>query len=398
MALFFTQLQPDFSISSLENFIFVFQAKRKKLKVVHIIEALGGGVYTYFEDLTHHFEKETIRQKVSTFILYSDKRKEIDPQKAAQLFAALPNKKVAMKREISPISDLKAIQTLIHELQAIKPDVVHLHSSKAGVLGRIACCFLNPKPLVFYTPHGYAFLRTDSSPMAKKAYWSIEKFFQKIFGGITIACGDSEFELAKQLGKSEMIRNGINIASIQRYLQPFVNPKLTIGTTGRITAQKNPKLFNSIALQFPNYQFVWVGDGEEREELTAPNIKVTGWFINKQKVYEHLNSFDIYLQTSLWEGLSIAILEAMALQKPIVATQIAGNIDLILPNKTGFLFQETSELTEYFKTLEDPNVRAEFGKNAESRCINLFDKTKNFTALQELYEQYFFAATKDFQK
>ena len=88
----------------------------------------------------------------------------------------------------------------------------------------------------------------------------------------------------------------------------------------------------------------------------------------------------------------------MALQKPIVATQIAGNIDLILPNKTGFLFHERSELTEYFKTLEDPKVRSEFGKNAQSRCANLFDTTKNFTALQALYERYFFAETKDFQK
>lgn len=368
------------------------------MKVVHIIEALGGGVYTYFEDLTRHFENETIRQKVQTSILYSDLRKEINPQKVALLFKNLPTKKLAMKREINPFSDFKAIQLLVRELQKIKPDVVHLHSSKAGVLGRIACCFLRPKPLLFYTPHGYAFQRTDISPISKKMYWYIEKYFQKIFGGITIACGDSEYELAKQLGKAEMIRNGINISGIQHYRQPIANPRLTIGTTGRISAQKNPKLFNLIALQFPNYQFIWVGDGEEREQLTAPNIKITGWFLEKEKVYEHLNSFDIYLQTSLWEGLPIAILEAMALQKPVIATRIKGNKDIILPNETGFLFQETSELSEYFKTLEDPNVRDQFGKKAQSRGVNLFDATQNFTALQQLYERYFFAATKDFQK
>ncbi|MGL2999727.1 glycosyltransferase [Flavobacterium sp. RSSB_23] len=368
------------------------------MKVVHIIEALGGGVYTYFEDLTHHFEKEDIRQKVPTFILYSDNRKEIDPQKVTQLFATLPNKKVVMKREIHPISDLKAIQTIIRELKAIKPDVVHLHSSKAGVLGRIACCFLNIKPLVFYTPHGYAFQRTDISFFSKKMYWCIEKYFQKIFGGITIACGDSEFDLAKQLGKAEMIRNGIDITTIQKYLQPISNTKLTIGISGRITAARNPKLFNAIALQFPEYQFVWIGDGEERNQITAPNIKITGWFLEKKQVYEQINALDVYLQTSLWEGLPIAVLEAMALMKPVIATKINGNKDTVVPNETGFLFQEISELTTHFKNLEDPIARARLGNNAEERCKNLFDTTKNFKALTKLYEQYFFAATKDSQK
>jgi glycosyltransferase involved in cell wall biosynthesis len=368
------------------------------LKVVHIIEALGGGVYTYFEDLTHHFEKDDTRQKVPTSIIYSDNRKEIDPQKVAQLFSTIPTVKVAMKREISPISDLRAIQPLVRELHKIAPDVVHLHSSKAGVLGRIACCFLNPKPLIFYTPHGYAFQRTDISPISKKMYWCIEKFFQKIFGGITIACGDSEYALAKQIGQAEIIRNGIDITTIQSYVQPVTNSKLTIGIAGRITAARNPKQFNTIALQFPDYQFVWIGDGEERHQITAPNIKITGWFIDKKQVYQQINALDIYLQTSLWEGLPIAVLEAMALQKPVIATKINGNKDTVVPNETGFLYQEMSELTAYFKTLEDPLTRAKFGTNALARCNHLFDTTKNFTALEKVYERYFFAATKDSQK
>lgn len=374
------------------------QTKNKNLKVVHTIEALGGGVYTYFEDLTHHFEKEDIRQKVPTSILYSDNRKEIDPQKVAQLFSTIPTVKVSMEREINPILDFKAIQSLVRELKKIKPDVVHLHSSKAGVLGRIACCFVSPKPLVFYTPHGYAFQRTDISPISKKMYWFIEKYFQKIFGGITIACGDSEYAIAKQLGKAEVIRNGIDITSIQRCLQPITNSVLTIGTAGRITAARNPKQFSAIALQFPEYQFVWIGDGEERNQITAPNIKITGWFLEKKQVYEQINALDIYLQTSLWEGLPIAVLEAMALMKPVIATKINGNKDTVIPNETGFLYQEISELTAYFKTLEDPLTRVKFGTKALYRCKDLFDTNKNFTALEKVYERYFFAATKDSQK
>ncbi|MGL5112435.1 MAG: glycosyltransferase [Flavobacterium sp.] len=368
------------------------------MKVVHIIEALGGGVYTYFEDLTHHFEKENIRYNVATSIIYSDDRKEIDTQKTAQLFEKIPTVRVAMKREISPLSDIKAIYKLLNALKIIKPDVVHLHSSKAGVLGRIACSFLNPKPLVFYTPHGYAFQRTDISTLAQRTYWVIEKFFQEFFGGITIACGDSEYDLAQKLGKAEMIRNGIDIAAIEKYSAPIVNSKLTIGIAGRITAARNPTQFNAIALQFPEYQFIWIGDGEERYQITASNIKITGWFLEKKQVYEQINTLDIYLQTSLWEGLPIAILEAMALQKPVIATKINGNKDTVVHQKTGFLYQELSELSNYFKILENLKIRNQLGNNAKTRCEFLFSTTKNFTALQELYERYFFAATKDLQK
>jgi glycosyltransferase involved in cell wall biosynthesis len=84
--------------------------------------------------------------------------------------------------------------------------------------------------------------------------------------------------MAKHLGKSEMIRNGIDISAIENYSQAIDNPKLTIGIAGRITAARNPRQFNAIALQFPDYQFVWIGDGEERNQITASNIKITGWF------------------------------------------------------------------------------------------------------------------------
>jgi glycosyltransferase involved in cell wall biosynthesis len=115
-------------------------------------------------------------------------------------------------------------------------------------------------------------------------------------------------------------------------------------------------------------------------------------------VYEQINALDIYLQTSLWEGLPIAVLEAMALMKPVIATKINGNKDTVIPNETGFLYQEMSELTAYFKTLEDPLTRVKFGTKALYRCKDLFDTNKNFTALEKVYERYFFAATKDSQK
>lgn len=358
------------------------------MKVVHIIEALGGGVYTYFKDLSYYFGDDEITKNQSTTIIYSGNRKEIDPEQIESEFSkGVSLVKINMVREFSPIQDLKSILHLRKELKKINPDVIHLHSSKAGVLGRIACFLLFKRIKIFYTPHGYSFLRTDISNFTKKTYWFIEKSFQKLFGSVTIACGDTEYEIAQKIGKSYLIRNGINIEEVSKQSLRTQNQILTIGIVARITNARNPKLFNEIALRFPAFNFVWIGDGELNQELTASNIKITGWFMNRNEVLKELNSIDIYIQTSLWEGLPIAVLEAMAMKKPVLATNIIGNKDVVIPNETGFLFNEIEELDSFLKLLKDDKIRNQFGANAYKRCTDLFDKNKNLKALAALYQQ-----------
>jgi glycosyltransferase involved in cell wall biosynthesis len=357
------------------------------LKVVHIIEALGGGVYTYFKDLSYYFGDDEITKDISTTIIYSGNRKEIDPEKIESEFSkGVSLIKINMVREFSPLDDFKSILDLRRELQKINPDVIHLHSSKAGVLGRVAYFLLFKKMQLFYTPHGYSFLRTDISNWTKKIYWTIENCFQQLFGGITIACGDTEYEIAQEIGKSYLIRNGINIEEVrQQYIKPQ-NQTLTIGIVARITTARNPKLFNAIALRFPRYNFVWIGDGELNSVLTAPNIRITGWFIDKNEALKELSTIDIYIQTSLWEGLPIAVLEAMAMKKPVLATNIIGNKDIVVHNETGFLFNEIEELDHYLELLKDDKTRNQFGENALKRCHDLFDKNKNLKELAKLYQ------------
>jgi glycosyltransferase involved in cell wall biosynthesis len=358
------------------------------LKVVHIIEALGGGVYTYFRDLSTHFGDTEINKSTETTIIYSGNRKEIDPDKIKSEFSAgVYLVEVNMVREFSPFQDLKSIVNLAKELRKINPDVVHLHSSKAGILGRIACCFLFKKRKLFYTPHGYSFLRTDISKTTSNFYWGIEKTFQKIFRGTIIACGDTELEIARKIGDAKLIRNGIDIENVREHFTSHENAKLTIGIMARITAARNPEQFNEIALKFPDFNFVWIGDGELRPLITAPNIRITGWILDRKTVLQELNNIDIYMQTSLWEGLPIAVLEAMALQKPVIATNIIGNKDAVLHHETGFLFTNINELESYFEILKDPKTRDAFGKNALARCHNLFDKNQNFKQLLELYQK-----------
>ncbi|WP_035646659.1 glycosyltransferase [Flavobacterium sp. ASV13] len=358
------------------------------MKVVHVIEALGGGVYTYFRDLSTFFGDDEINQNIETTIIYSGNRKEIDAQKIKSEFSdGIKLIQVNMVRELSPFQDLKSAYNLTKELKKINPDIIHLHSSKAGVLGRVAYFFLFKKKKLYYTPHGYSFLRTDISSTFRTIYWTIEKNFQRFFGGTIVACGDTEQKIAQKLGPAKLVRNGIDIVSVQEHYKPHQNEKLTIGIMARITAARNPEMFNQIALKFPDFNFVWIGDGELRHLITAPNIRITGWILDRKTVLKELNNIDIYMQTSLWEGLPIAVLEAMALQKPVIATNIIGNKDAILHNKTGFLFTDISELDGFFETLKNPETRTEFGENALARCHDLFDKNQNFKQLLTLYQE-----------
>lgn len=363
------------------------------MKVVHIVEALEGGVYTYFKDLSVFFGNEEIRQKTETTIIYSDHRNGVDQTKVNTEFSSnIELIHIDMVREISPFQDLKSIFRLTRELRKINPDIIHLHSSKAGVLGRISSLLLFKKKKLFYSPHGYAFLRTDISNRSRRLYTIIENSFQRLFGGTIIACGDTEFEIAKEIGPSKLIRNGVDIRHIRPYFLPHQNTKLTIGILGRITAARNPKLFNKIALRFPDFDFIWIGGGEQAHLLTASNITITGWILDKQKVLTALNSIDIYLQTSLWEGLPIAVLEAMVLEKPVIATNIIGNKDAVVPNKTGFLFDEITALDSYFEILKNEQKRIELGQNGFERSLELFDTNKNFRQLLELYHVSFSGA------
>ncbi|MCS4239283.1 glycosyltransferase involved in cell wall biosynthesis [Myroides gitamensis] len=356
------------------------------MKIIHIVESFGGGVYSYFKDLAMFFSQHP---DIETYIIYSNKRKEITQDQIDQDFpSSIHLIPLEMERELKPIQDLRSTFALRKTIKQLRPDIIHLHSSKAGVIGRWASSMPNYKRKVFYTPHGYSFLRQDISPVKQKIFYTIEKLTQLIFGGTTIACGDTEYKLAQRIGTSLLVRNGIDLTHLNQHYIANKNTsnQLTIGTIGRISYQKNPKLFNEVALLFPQHQFLWIGDGELRDQLTAPNITISGWFTNNTAVFPYLNQLDIYMQTSLWEGLPIAVLEAMAFRKPILATDVIGNNDIVETNLNGFLFTQATDLCPILKQLENPEYRIALGEKAFSNCQEKFNKDKNFNELLAIYQ------------
>lgn len=310
------------------------------MKIIHVMECFAGGTFNFLVDLTNELSNE------EHIVIYGTNR-----ENTPKNFKVLFNKNVKFiewktaQREMKPLKDIKALWELYTILKKIENiDIIHLHSSKAGFLGRIVSFLLGKSKKTIYTPHAISFLRLDVSSKKRKIFIWMEKF-ASFFGGKIVACSQSEKEVIEEQGIKNVtfINNGIKPLEIEKKVN--TSDKITIISVGRLSIQKNPKLFNDIALEFidnPNIQFIWCGDGELKSELTSPNIKCTGW-IERRTLENYLANADIYLSTSLWEGLPLSVLEAMSIGLPVILSNCVGNRDLVQDN--GFLYKNKKEAT-----------------------------------------------------
>lgn len=317
-----------------------------KKKILHVVEAMGGGIFTYLVELVNE-----LVDQYDIYIAYAIRSQT--PRDFSEYF----DERVHLievhnfTREINPIKDIRSIREINQIEKRVKPDIIHLHSSKAGVLGRIA--FNGKKAPVFYTPHGYSFLMKDCNGMKRLLYKGIEAACAKR-NCTTISCSLGEHrETLKLTKKATYVNNGINVQKLQNVIESIEVKEhpFTVFTLGRICYQKNPSLFNQIAQKMPDVRFIWVGDGELKDKLQEENIVITGWVERNDALMYAMNS-DAFILTSLWEGLPISLLEAMYMKKPCVVSDVIGNRDVIHNRENGFVCSEANEYVEALTTIE----------------------------------------------
>lgn len=358
----------------------------KKKKIVHIVEAFGGGVFTYLVEIANSMSDE-----FDVVIAYA-KRKQT-PQEFEKYFK--PNiKMIEVKnftRSINPKKDIKACFEIHELIKNEKPDIVHLHSSKAGIIGRLVVSTKNIK--IFYTPHGYSFLKKDDSVLKRVIYKFLEKMSAIIKRKCKIvACSRGEYNESLKLTKnSTYINNGVNTTKIDSFINKHEDNKnlnnLKICTIGRIGYQKNPDMFNNIAKKFPNIQFTWIGDGELRKNLNSKNIVITGWKERKE-VLNELEKNDIFILPSLWEGLPIALLEAMYLKKVCIVSNVIGNRDVIENEKNGFVCDTLEDYTNVIQQIQNNKYDLEkIANKANEDIINQYNVEVMSKKYRELYIQ-----------
>jgi glycosyltransferase involved in cell wall biosynthesis len=262
----------------------------------------------------------------------------------------------SLVREINPVQDLLSVARLTAHLQRIKPEVVHTHSSKAGVVGRIAARAAGV-PVIIHTVHGWGF-HDRTPPPARICYVRLERWLAAHTDAlVVVADRDREKGLDERIGtlaQYRTIRSGVNVAAFrQRPVDPWrlrrelgiPESARIVGTVGRLSRQKNPLGFVEAATYVRgsglDVHFVMVGDGPLRDdvlELAKANglegrLHLTGI---RRDVAAILHSFDVFVLSSLWEGLPRVVPQAMAAGVPVVAWGADGIAEIISSGVNGY--------------------------------------------------------------
>ena len=294
-----------------------------------------------------------------------------------------------MVKPINPIKDFIVLFELRVVIKKFKPDIIHLHSSKAGVLGRLSSIFKSKR--IVYTVHGF-----DSIRLKHRTFLPIEKVLQRFCGAIVgVSDYDKKNLIAEKITENvRVVYNGISENSITpiNNLPNFNKTRKTVLTIARIAPPKNLDIFLEIAKRLPQYDFVWLGGSSKYsvEELykmysVAENVKLCGDVPNASN---YINICDLFVLFSNFEGLPMTIIEAMSQKKAIVASNVGG-IGELVDSSNGCLVDNDVEMaTNAIKTiLSDDSLRKTMGENSYKKYQSSFTLDEMWNGYKMLYQK-----------
>lgn len=270
-----------------------------------------------------------------------------------------------LKRNISFLDDLRTLYDLWKLNRKYKPDVIHLHSSKAGILGRLAF----PSKKVIYTVHGF-----DTVRLANRRFLFLEKIMQRFCRSIVAV---SEYDrrnlLAENINRNvTTVYNGTASIAVAGDLSFGIPAKYkkTVLCIARVSYPKNSVLFMEVAKLLPQYAFVWIGNKEPMHD-TPENVFFLG---NIPNAAMYCSLADVFMLPSEYEGLPIVIIEAMSFGKPVVASNVGGVSELVRNGVNGYALENNANVfaEKISHILENQQV---YGKMSQSST--------------ELYDSYF---------
>lgn len=315
----------------------------------------------------------------------------------------------SLVREISPVKDFRAFWALFRAMKRGRYDVVHTHSGKAGILGRWAA-WLARVPVVIHTVHGWSH-HDHQHKLVRGVYIFLERITAPITDKLVVVSPlNTEKGLNDGIGKAEKyvtIRSGIDLNAFEtasvapeakRKALGIPQDALVVGTVTRLSPQKAPLDFIKVAAQVrktcSDAHFVMVGDGPMREVVEktihdlglADCVHLLGL---RRDIPDLLHSFDVFMLTSLWEGLPRVLPQAMAAALPIVATRADGNAEAVEDGVNGFLVDARDTEACAKKTislLTDPSKMRQMGQKGHEK-VGVFSEAKMVSDIDHLYEQ-----------
>ncbi|WP_272672839.1 glycosyltransferase family 4 protein [Providencia sp. PROV037] len=359
------------------------------MKIVYVITKADeiGGAQTHVRDLAIYFRNDGhhITVIVGEEGIFTKQLREnnIDTIILSEL-----------KRNISPINDLFCAIKLRKLIKSLTPDIVTLHSSKAGIIGRLSLIFTSI-PVIF-TAHGWAF--TDGIPKTKKyIFVFIEKLFSNFADKIiTVSEKDKKLALRYKVAsekKQVVIHNGIS--DIDIFKNPNSSPNsspIKLISVARFSKQKDHiTLFQSLKELNNNWHLSLIGKGPLLNQMIELAKKLNldsniTFYGEREDVAELLSQSDIFILSTNWEGLPISIIEVMRAGLPIISTDVGGVNELIFDGINGYLIRpkDNSHLTEKINELiNSKSKREEYGSASRALFLkkfhinNMYTKTKN---------------------
>jgi glycosyltransferase involved in cell wall biosynthesis len=298
--------------------------------------------------------------------------------------------------------NLSALRACLNLVRAIRPDVVHTHGGTAGFVGRLSALFARTKTVI-HTYHGLHYLHEEQT-IRKRLYRWVDWLLMFCTDWL-ICVAHKDYELGMQAGivsplKSVVIPNGIDVQKYSVAIgdQNNARRKKNVGTIGRLHLQKGHRYFLDAAVrvidQVPDVLFQIVGEGELREPLErqAQSLGIDRYveFLgNRLDIPELLANMDVFVLPSLWEGLPLVLLEAMAARKPIVSTDVDGVNEVIVHAQDGLLVppKNPAVLADAIVTLLVDQQRAKtLALNAYKKVVSEFDAGKMIAKIENLYE------------
>lgn len=377
------------------------------ISVCHILEATAGGTRQYLMDVCLGLPAEEFRQTAVVSTLRDETFKsDIGRLRAAGVEVVT----VQMVREVSWREDLRALGELQDFLGAAPFDIIHAHSSKAGMLGRIAAWRTRNPAARIYSPHAFAFMM-DVSISRRKAYLLAERMAGKLTDLLICTC-DSEREIAVRNrivppGRAAVVRTGVDLRRFHPHPEAHrIRPELGIpdrhrlvGAVGALVEQKGHDLLVDAAAlvlrDMPHTTFVIAGEGPLRQQLEARSAELglgrrMRFLGHREDIPQLLGALDLFVMPSRWEGMPYALVEAMAVGVPVVGTAIPGLTDLIEPPRTGWL-AEPGDAASLARTigqaLREEGASARMAEAAREMVVREHSRERMLETLAGIYRR-----------
>jgi glycosyltransferase involved in cell wall biosynthesis len=355
------------------------------IKVLHVIARMNvGGTARYVGELV----KNIPESKLATGYVQGS---EVEDSCVSELPTIRINH---LGRKVSLINDYKAWRELRAIVRTHKPEIIHTHTFKAGLIGRL----VSGSHKHVHTFHGHLFEDNSFSPIVRKVIRLAERLLahrSDVLVSVGLNVGEALREAGIGVGQKWVsIPPGVKALPISdkkkaRQLIRAPESGILVGWMARMTSVKNPYLLLQVAAQLPGIQFVMAGGGDllQAVRVSAPaNVKVIGW--TDAAIF--WSAVDIAISTSDNEGMPIALIEAQLAGVPVIATNVGSNSEVIKDEVTGLITNKNVEslVSAIHRFISIPGLIETFGYKGKERASKEFSPEKMIRNHVALYEEY----------